>query len=264
MNKKELLEKMKAAKEVKDQEKQSKENQDQLSQSQAALKAQVEILQRQLDQKESDSKEKKLQEQAERLRKEQEALEADADLRKTLGVAFEKKTAGSEEELDQKELIAIMAEAVGSAVDANTKLLLSKVSELVNATDAKVDLTQKALVELVAGITVNQARSQHDDFDDFKDDIREILTHTSGLSAEDAYLLAKSKKTKGQPTQKQIESERPGQAPSFQGRTVIQPSAEREPKLEAEDEIDEFASPRKVFKSAVSKAIDKVLAARQK
>jgi len=236
----------------------------------ASLEAQTKLLQEQLLLKRSDDEESKAQQAAERLQKEQAALEQEADLRKTLSQAFPQRSAKSDDDdgtegLKLSEVTGVMADAVGKAIDAQSKLILSKVGEMMKRTtgelDNKISGTQQALIKLVAGLSVDQAKGQYKDFDEFAPDIRELLSKTQGLSPEDAYLLAKARKASKTPSQQETETERPSQS--------MLPSSSRDNVPENEEpeegeQGDHQLSARKVFRDAVSKAIDKQLAARGK
>jgi hypothetical protein len=256
MDKESLMRKMKAKNENQMDSNQEKKP----TPTETALMGQVKLLQEQLHKIELDRDDVKLREEAEKLKKEKDALMREADLRGALSDAFTPDKTGKAdvEDLDQKELITIMADAVGSTSAAQGKLILKRVEEMMKETNEKILGTQKALVGLMAGMSVDQARSSFRDFDDYREDIGEILKSTNGLSPEDAYLLAKSRRAKNQATQGEVETERPS------GSTTVA-SSYQEKKISGGDEGEsELTSPKKAFKDAVRIAIDKVLAAREK
>lgn len=226
------------------------------------LEAQARLLHEQLLQKKSDDEETKLQQAADQLKKEQAALEEEANLRKSLSQAFPmQKLSDDQDSLKPDQMISIMGDAVGKAIDAQTKLVLSKVSEMMkqntSSLDSKITGTQEALIKLMAGLSINEAKSQYKDFDEFSPDISKILSSTQGLSPEDAYLLAKSRKASQTPSQRQVETERPNEG--------IQPLSRRETSSREESDQDQpKASAKSIFQEATRKAIDKILAARQK
>lgn len=223
----------------------------------AALKAQVSVLQEQLQLQKNDEESLKMQAEAARLQKNQEALEQEADLRRTLSDAFSPSKIGLKpgEELEQSQLVTVLAEAVGAASDAQAKLILSKVNEMAKSQDEKIKGAHKAIVELATMLSVNQARNRFADFDDRKTEIAKILSETRGLSPEDAYLLAKARLEVGNPSSSQLDSEKPNEAP---GRSGFGGKSEK-----SSEETESFVSPRQVFRTALSKAIDKALQSRQ-
>lgn len=240
------------------------------SQKTAVLEAQVKLLQEQLLLKKSDDEEIKLQQQAEKLQKEQAVLEEEANLRKTLSQAFPQQRSAKvdddeDDQLKPDQMASIMADAVGKALDAQSKLMLSKVGEVIKRTseaqDNKITGIQQALIKLVAGMSVDQAKSQFKDFDQFAPDIKEILTNTQGLSPEQAYLLAKAQRSIKSPSQREVETERPNEAAGPYSREREESSLSSR---EAEDANQQPLSSKAVFKNAVDKAISKILAAKQK
>lgn len=217
------------------------------------------LLQEQLNKLSSDQESLTLEKEAKDLAKEEAALQAEADLRKTLGEEFTSVKAGLKdgEDLSNEQMIAIMADAVGASSEAQGKLILKKVATMMGTSNDELKKTQKLLFELAAGMSMNQARSEHPDFDNYKTEVAGIMSTTRGLSTEDAYVLAKAKKSKGQPDQRITETERPGEPP-----TGIAPSS-RDGYVHKKEDNGVRQSPRAVFKDAVRAAIDKNLNARQ-
>lgn len=191
----------------------------------------------------------------------QDALKQEADLSKILDDAFiksEKKTASREDgdQLSQKELVDIMSNAVGRAIEANSKLLLQEVANKIKETDSGVVEIKSVLTDLLAGLSVNQARTQFPDFDKYSEPASRILQSTKGLSPQQAYLLAKAQAASTQPDPEKVSSERPTGAPASI-------SSNREIVSRQNDESEVSSSSRKIFQDAVSAAIDKRLTSRQ-
>lgn len=217
------------------------------------------LLRERLDKLSSDQGELALQKEAEMLAKSEEALVEEADLRKTLGTEFTALKAGlkDDEEVSQEQLIAIMGEAVGASSEAQGKLILSKVASMMKQSDNEIVRTQELLAKLAAGMSMERARASNPDFDDYRVEVADIMSRTRGLDSEQAFLLAKAERLKGQPEQKRIETERPGIAPSS-------PSYESSrDDYTQEKDPDVQRSPKATFNSAVSAALDKVIAARK-
>lgn len=238
-------------------EKKKEDQKSKPSEKEMYLEAQVKLLQKQLEQRSQDEEDLLLQKEADELKKEEAALEEEADLKRTLGDAFSPSKTGMKagDELDQSQLVSIMADAVGSASNAQAKLILSKVDSMMKKTDNRIDGTQKVLMELAASMSVDRARSQFSDFDEHKTEIAKVLSSTKGLSPEDAYLIVKGRQLKDQPDREQIESEKPNEAPAATSSSS-----------EIKDEQDESTqiSPKAAFRNAVSAAVDKIHAAREK
>jgi hypothetical protein len=225
------------------------------------LQGQNQLLQEQLKQKNDADESLRLEQKAEKLKLEQAALEEEANLKRTLGMLDlkpPKTELGDEnEQFDIQQLINGMGDAVGKAIEANNKLQEAKIAKLIQAQDDRSNVTQNALIKLMANMSVNEARSEHKDFDVYKDDISSILSKTQGMSPEDAYLLAKAKRQSLQPDATTLESERP--------HDYLSRSRERSnftPPNREQEESRYRVQPRKQFADAVSAAIDKVVAAR--
>ena len=224
------------------------------------LKSQVTHLQEQLTQKSDESSQQRLEAAAEKLKLQNEALEEEADLRKTLGTAFPVGPKAVDEDgeptsLDPQQMVSIMGEAVGKAIDASTKLLEGKFDKILASRDEKIKNTETAVIRLIAGMSVKEAQESNPDFDTYREDVASILSKTDGLSPQDAYLLAKSRRASTQPDAKKIESERPHSSVSRTEDFSTPPS--REP---AEDTRPR--NTRRDFRDACGKAIDEMLAKR--
>jgi len=186
-------------------------------------------------------------------------LKEEANLRKTLETSLASKApageANDENELSQKEFANVMAEALEKTTAANTALILKEVAKKVGTTDVQIGELKNVMTNLLAGISVGQAKSKHKDFDVYAEDASAILKATQGLSPEDAYLLAKVRKASTQPDKDALASERPTEAV-----TVRDSNATRVP--EQHENVQQLSS-RSIFKKAVSDAIDKQVAKRQ-
>ena len=192
------------------------------------------------------------------MQSEKAALKEEADLRKTLENAFSTsaKTKGDDEELTQRELVAVLAETMDKATAANSKLILSEVANKIKETDGTVKELKQVMTDLLAGMSVGQAKAQFKDFDVYAQDAAAILQNTQGLSPADAYMLAKAKKASTIPDKKALETERPTEAVTRHDSDARNVTRENAP-------IDQPVSSRAAWKIAMSDAIDKVLAARK-
>jgi len=245
------------------------EDQNQSSEKERLLEAELFRLRTLLEQRQSETEESKLEKQAEALKAEEAALREQADLKGILKDAFHELpvtrndddfTSREKPQLNQKEMLDVMGEVISGAIDANTQLILNKVGEMVQGSDEKIVGTQKALIGLMSHISTNESRANHKDFDVFKEDIATIMSKTSGLSPEQAYLLAKAQKTEKVPGRREIETERPD---AIVSRSSDYDDREYNSQNEHSDRNqDLLRNPRKEFKAGVSAAIDKVLANR--
>ena len=229
-----------------------------LEQRNQFLETQDKVLREQLQLKLNASEEILLEQEAEKIKKEEEQLKEETNLQRILDDALKTDKRDSDGEptpLSQKELVAVIAEAVGKATDATAKLTTKEMEKKLSETNTQIGGMQKVLIDLLSGMSVGQARSEFPDFDEFKEDAARIHRSHPSLSPKDAYLLAKAQKASGMPDKKKIESERPNDIPIYpsnKGRELSERNESNAPK-----------NPRADFKDAVSDAIDKVLAARQ-
>ena len=240
-------------KKVQDNQKQEK------SQMETALERENQLLKEQLDRLSSDQESLKLEKEAERLKKEEEALKEEANLKKILGESFGSAKAQSpDQDLSQSQLLDVMADAVGHATEANSKLILSKVASLISEFANENKKTQELVFKLAGAFETNQAASEFDDYNEYRDDIATIRSKTRGLSAKDAYMLARARRQGNQPPADQMRSERPNTPPS--------PSSVRDDYTQSNEDRDsqQQANPRLAFRAAAEAAIDKVIASRQR
>lgn len=216
-----------------------------------------------MKQKQDETKTELLASQAEALRQEQASLEEETNLHQILKDAISPQQNSQQaegafgEQLDPRQVVEVIGEAVGKAIDASQKLTLSKVGELIKGVSDQNAGTQTALIKLMGTLSVNEARKNNTDFDEYADGIKDILSKTQGLSPEDAFLLAKARKASLVPEKKQVESERPG---SIVSREDIPDTSQQH--REPVDSKDRPYNPRLEFAEGVSAAIDKVIAAR--
>lgn len=198
-----------------------------------------------------------------KIQQEQAKLKEEADLQKLLNDATQPSKIGVEsvDEISQKDMINILAGTVGKALDAQSKLMEQRTAQLVSGLTERIDGTQKVIMEMMARGQVSKAQEKYKDFGEYREDIKKLLTENPNLSPERAYLLAKTEKSMLTPPQQRTETERPVNAPSYYPNTEEEEVEELEE--EVEDERTSYVDPRKAFRDAAMKAIDKVISARQ-
>lgn len=236
------------------------QNQNQKSPELIAAEQENSFLKEQLSKQLNDQESLTLQKEAEKLEQNQAALIKEADLRQALGEQFTQVKAGlkPDEEISQEQLIAIMGEAVEASSNAQGSLILNKVAAMMKDSNAKLEKTQKLLVDLAAGVSMQQVRNANPDYDQYKTEVAQIMGSTRGLSTADAYLLAKAQKSKGQPNQREIETERPNNPPSpAPGESRNDYTNNNQHEQQAPQ-----GNPRQVFLKASRAAIDKIIGAR--
>ena len=142
-----------------------------------------------------------------------EELAAEADLKNLLKMDDNTPTRenrkGGLDDLSNTELVSVMTDAIQKALEANATISA-------NAQDEKFDRvadSMKNLQSIVGGIqanlSVNQVRSVHKDFDDYREETLAILKETPNMSIERAYKLAKLEKVEKVPDARFTETERP-------------------------------------------------------
>ncbi|MHA2264864.1 MAG: hypothetical protein ACXAEN_20925 [Candidatus Thorarchaeota archaeon] len=191
--------------------------------------------------------------------KEKEELERESNLADALNKAMNEESKGlsEDDELTPKQLLGIVGDAVAKANEASSKLVLKKVTDLVAETNKGVQGTQQALIELITNLSVEKVNDKYKDFGDYKDDVRQIMGATNGLSLDQAYLLAKAQKGEGQPKQEQVETERP----FTQDNSMVEVMRPTDYTRESGSKSEAVQlTGRRAFNAAVDAGIDKVLA----
>ena len=165
----------------------------------AFLEAQTIALQERLDKRSINEEEVRLEKEAESLKKQEETLKQEADIARILDDTLKaesprRDSEDGNEELSQKDLVGIMAETVGKALDASSKLTMNEMDKKLTASNTQIIGLQKAVIELLGSMSVESARKKHADFDKFADGARDVHSAHPSLSPEEAYLLHKAKK----------------------------------------------------------------------
>lgn len=248
-----------------DQQKQPDQNQVSELQGQVAfLKAQIQNLQEQSSRSLISEEEKKLEREAEAMRKQEEALRQEADIARILDEALktESQARGDQgEAMSQKELALTIADTVGKALDASSKLTMGAMDKKLADSNKRLEAMQHVLVELLSGMSVNQARSQYPDFDKYAEEASKIHQANPTLRPEQAYLLAKAQAESAQPDKNKIETEKPSEpAPWTPDRPF---STSRDSSL-SEESNQTGASGKRLFRQQLASAVDDYLARRMK
>jgi len=155
------------------------------------------------------------EQEAQRLAAEAEAkrqakLNSDADLSTLLGGADVSESEDDKyEKLSKRQLVEVLTGAIETALEANAVKIKDDISQSLSPNKDKMAVMEKAIMGILGHMGVQEARSKHEDFDDYKDEISKIMGENAGLSFDDAYLLAKSRKAGAIPPKSQIDSEKP-------------------------------------------------------
>jgi len=178
-------------------------------------------------------------------------LQAEADIKKLLS---EKDSSTDYDDLSNKEILDIVANAFDTAIEARTKLAASEVEKPLVEINKKIESIQKYLLHREAASGIDAARNKFKDFDDYKEDIAKIFEAYPGISPEDAYILAKGHKASDEPPESETASEKP-----ISLGTRAAAAVERYEKIKKEKSSKIPMSPQRAFKSFLDEAADKVL-----
>lgn len=113
------------------------------------------------------------------------------------------------ESMSKRQLVDIIAGAVETAMEANATQIKSDIGKSLSPDLAKIGNIEKVLMGIVGNMGVQESRSKHNDFDDYKEPISKIMGEVPGITFERAYLLAKSEAAGKTPPKSQIETEKP-------------------------------------------------------
>ena len=116
------------------------------------------------------------------------------------------------ENLSKRQLVDVLAGAMETALEANATQIKSDVAKTMSPGTEKVELIEKVVTAILGKMGVEESRSKHKDFDDYKDAISKIMGEVPGISFDRAYLLAKSEAAGKLPPKGQIDSEKPDNA----------------------------------------------------
>lgn len=123
------------------------------------------------------------------------------------------------DKLSNKQMIDVMSSAFDSALKANTVHVRESVLEGLKPDIEKIGNLEQVTMKIIAGLGVQQARSQHKDFDEHSEEISAVLKVYPGMDYNDAYLLAKSKKAGTVPPANHINTEKPGSSATVPSTT---------------------------------------------
>lgn len=114
--------------------------------------------------------------------------------------------------MSNAELLDILTDSVETYVSASIDDAIQRSSSVIggqfkNLQDNQNKLAQ-ALVEQAKRTGAESMSKMHDDFQNYQEDVYKLVEH-NGLTIEDAYILAKSKKAASVPPANELSSERP-------------------------------------------------------
>jgi hypothetical protein len=114
------------------------------------------------------------------------------------------------------DLVSLLLESVEEYVGSSQQAAIKEVSGVLDKKftefGTKQQRMEQFLVEQAKNTGLMHMKEKFSDFEYYKEDVIEIM-NKQGLSYEDAYILAKGRKSKGAPPPNSFESERPGAMP---------------------------------------------------
>lgn len=141
---------------------------------------------------------------------EKQRQDAASDIRNLLSEIDIDDTEDKFSQLSNKQLIDVICDAFDTAMGARTSQLEERISANMSPNNERLDKIQKVLMHVIAGLGLQETRAKFQDFDQFKEDIGKVMQTYPGMSYEDAYMLAKTKKAGDVPPRGETEAERPG------------------------------------------------------
>ena len=214
------------------------------------------LLQQQL-QGNKESENKKVLEENKRIAVEESAaLAEDADLKKALNMVEGDKY----EQLTNRELVDIVANAVETSIEAKSKQLANTIEGKIGDLSSQLIGTQKAVMSIATTIDAKDVANKHSDFDKYQKAAATIMQDTPGISVERAYLLAKAEAAAELPAKNELERERPNNVIS---RSHVDNTADTDERRERQGTS---ASKRKTgtagIRDIINAGIDKVMSER--
>lgn len=232
----------------------------------AFLEAQETASREQLNKNLLNEEDARLAKEAEKMQKEEEVLKQEANIAQILDEALKTETPArtaenGSEELSQKDLVGIMAETVGKALEASSKLTMGEMDKKLAESNKQIVGIQKVVIDLLGSMSVENARKNHPDFDKFAEGTREVHSAHPSLSPEEAYLLNRAKEENKQPDKTKLETEKPSEPPPW---TPDRPFSTSRASESSDEGHRPDGNPRQNFRNELSTAIDSYLTRQQK
>lgn len=118
----------------------------------------------------------------------------DMDIRNLLAQAGDDDAGADKlDRLSNKQLVDVLSGAVETALNAHSAQLKSELADASGGSKTEIEGLQKAVMSIVAGLSVQEARAKYPDFDKYKDGIADVVKQYPGINFDDAYLVAKSR-----------------------------------------------------------------------
>lgn len=176
-----------------------------LQQALQPLQASIASLQQQQQQLQQSQASKAEAEKKAQLEKNSSLSELLADLDEEEVVSTEDKL----EKMSKRQLVDAIASATETAIAANNERVKAELGSGSKAIEAKLGGLEKALMTVLARMSVEQVRGEFKDFDQHSKEVAEVMTKYPGMDFKDAYVLAKGLKAGPTPPAAVVETEKP-------------------------------------------------------
>ena len=186
---------------------------------------------------------------------EAEKLAAAADLKKLLGSGER----GSVEELNNQEILNIVADAVETSQVSRGKQTAKLIEDATAANGEQLKGIQQVLMKLVAIQGVNEAKAKFPDFDDFREDAARLMETIPGLPPDKAILLAKAERAGASVPKKKVESERPGSVVTVPGQEGLAVAINRRTEDSSVEDNKNVGSGIVGFRALLKSGVDKAI-----
>ena len=171
------------------------------------------------------------------------------------------------EKMSKRQMVEVIAGAVETALEASAVKIKNDIGQSAAEGNKKVDKIENAVMSILGHMGAQETRSKHDDFDDYAEDMSKIMGNVAGLSFDDAYLLAKSKRAGNVAKKSQIDSEKPtdtawspngAQGGALPTQTALQTMADRGKDARENAAATESGTVgfRNILKAGMDRAID--------
>ena len=151
-------------------------------------------------------------------------LAKEKDLKDAFGIKKSETPKRSTEDINSltnAEMFEVIAEVVEGAIDANREEASLVIDENFKGLESKFDQVVGHIMKKEADVELKTIRSKNPDFDNYKDEVREVLKKHQEFSIEDAYDWIKMKEAKGEIASKHIVSEKPDKDLSAADEAVV-------------------------------------------
>jgi hypothetical protein len=236
---------------------------------QATIQAALQPLQQTVAALRQEQESQRQRQQADLEAKRKQELDRGVDLSSLLDGIVNDASANSDDKYDQlkpRQVIDVMSTAFETAIEANNRKIKEELGTGTSEITQQLTGLQQAVMALLANQGIAQAKSQFNDFDQYRPAIAEVIKQYPGLSMEDAYVLAKGRSAGKTPPANVVATERPDSSATRPTNRAVNTNATDDPMavIAARGRAQREGSPVSggiaSFRSIVSAGLDRALA----